>query len=75
MVHLSGEEALYLFAVSCQDQRKPIIDEFEFQELREKLELKESQIGIYIDRVKSLQEQNIHNSVVEYLFKYPVSNF
>ena len=46
-----------------------------FQELHEKLQLKESQIGIYIDRVKSLPDQNIHNSVVEYLFKYPISSF
>lgn len=72
VVNLSGEEALLLFSTSFRDRNFSIISEDQYKSLYEKLLY--SPVNKYIAHVKALSEQNIRNSVVDYLFRYPTSS-
>ena len=72
----SNEEVLYLFATSFRDRKmKSLLCEDDYQELEQTLAAKLSDVYAQIKDTKRRIEQDIHESVIDYLFHYPISKF
>lgn len=74
----SNDEIVYLMASSYRNRLLgDIVTEEEFKEIEQKLKMKMSNVYISVDRMKNsdLEEHDIHNSIIDYLLKYPVSKF
>lgn len=73
VVNYTDQDALLLFAISFHDRNVSIFSDHMYNDLC--ISLKDSHIMQRISKVKFLPEQNIRDSIIHYLFKYPVNKF
>lgn len=74
----SNDEIVYLLASSHRDRSlSEIVSDEMYRNLEDKLKKKMSSVYLAVKqmRASNLEEHDIHNSIFEYLLKYPVSKF